>query len=50
MENLPLEKYFGVSLNVPIIADLKAGARWGGATELTDDQIFNWTNENAVKL
>lgn len=50
MENLPLERYFGVEMNVPIIADVKAGARWGGATELTDEQIYAWTEENAVKL
>lgn len=45
MENLPLESTFGVDLNVPIIADLKLGNRWGGATELTVDQILNWKGE-----
>lgn len=42
MENLPLEKQFGIHLDVPIIADLKAGFRWGGATELSVDQVHNW--------
>lgn len=42
MENLPLAEKFGVNLNVPIIADLKMGKRWGEAKELTNDQIHNW--------
>lgn len=37
MENLPLEKYFGVSLNIPIIGDVKIGRRWGGAQEIPSD-------------
>lgn len=36
MENLPLERLFGVVVDVPIIADLKVGTHWGGATELSD--------------
>jgi DNA polymerase-1 len=42
MENLPLEELFGIHLDVPIIADAKVGRRWGGATELAEDQVFNW--------
>jgi DNA polymerase I-like protein with 3'-5' exonuclease and polymerase domains len=42
MENLPLRQQFGVNLDVPIVADLKAGFRWGGATELSVDQVYNW--------
>jgi uracil-DNA glycosylase family 4 len=42
MENLPLRRMFGVNLDVPIIADLKVGTRWGGATEITPEQIYNW--------
>lgn len=34
MENPPLEKLFGVSLTVPIIADIKVGTRWGTGKEL----------------
>ena len=34
MESLPLEKVFGVSLTVPIIADAKIGTRWGSAEEV----------------
>lgn len=34
MENPPLEKLFGISLTVPIVADIKAGARWGTGEEL----------------
>jgi DNA polymerase-1 len=29
MENLPLDEWFGVHLDVPIIADLKLGTHWG---------------------
>lgn len=42
MENLPLEEVFGVNMTVPIIADLKVGKRWGGAQELTTEQIYKW--------
>lgn len=36
MENLPLERLFGINLTVPIVADCKVGTHWGGATELAD--------------
>lgn len=54
MENLPLEKLFGVHLDVPIVADLKVGSHWGGATEIpagllkihggdgADTQLIEW--------
>lgn len=42
MENLPLEKLFGIRLDVPIIADCKVGTRWGGAQELAEDQVYNF--------
>lgn len=52
MENLPLERMFGLTIDVPIIADLKVGTHWGGATELSDvsmlnrpDQLTAWINE-----
>jgi uracil-DNA glycosylase family 4 len=45
METLPLRQQFGVNLDVPIIADCKVGFRWGGATELTEEQIFDWKPE-----
>ena len=34
MENLPLARMFGVHVDVPIVADLKVGSHWGGATEI----------------
>jgi len=37
MENLPLQKLFGVVVDVPIVADVKVGVRWGGATEVPAD-------------
>jgi len=48
MENLPLEQKFGVSLNIPIISDVKIGRRWGGATEIpgnvssSHDALTDW--------
>jgi uracil-DNA glycosylase family 4 len=36
MENLPLQRMFGIDLTVPIIADCKVGTHWGGATPLDD--------------
>jgi len=42
MENLPLERLFGVVLDVPIIADIKVGTHWGGARELSVDEIYDW--------
>lgn len=45
METLPLRQQFGVNLDVPIIADCKVGFRWGGATELTEEQIHDWKPE-----
>jgi DNA polymerase-1 len=40
MENLPLDKLFGINLTVPIVADLKVGSSWGGGTELTDVSLL----------
>jgi uracil-DNA glycosylase family 4 len=41
MENLPLERKFGVTVDVPIVADIKVGPNWGeGAIELTEDQVY----------
>lgn len=34
MENLPLKRLFDLDVDVPIIADLKVGQHWGGATEV----------------
>lgn len=46
MENLPLDKLFGVHMDVPIIADCKVGRHWGGATELTSEQVYDWRPEH----
>lgn len=57
MENLPLERLFGINLSVPIVADLKVGSHWGGATEVpagllnvrdddkADTQLIEWLCE-----
>lgn len=42
METLPLRRLFGISLDIPIIADCKVGARWGGAKELTEEQVYDF--------
>jgi uracil-DNA glycosylase family 4 len=42
MENLPLEDWFDLHVDIPIIADCKAGFHWGDAIELTHDQTMNW--------
>jgi DNA polymerase I-like protein with 3'-5' exonuclease and polymerase domains len=54
MENLPLQRLFGIQLSVPIVADLKIGRHWGGATEvpapLIHDrtQLRGWLKEHAA--
>jgi uracil-DNA glycosylase family 4 len=42
LENLPLEEKFDVRLDVPIVADLKVGRHWGDATELTEEDVYDW--------
>lgn len=53
MENLPLEQEFSVALDVPIVADLKVGKHWGGATKIPPDlltdpgmRLGKWLEEN----
>lgn len=43
-ENLPLEKKFGVHLDVPIIADVKIGTHWGEAQELSEWEVYNYAD------
>ena len=57
MENLPLDKLFDCIIDVPIVADLKVGSHWGGATEVPaallkprtpwkgDTQLIEWLAE-----
>lgn len=45
MENLPLQEVFGIDLTVPIIADCKVGTRWGGATEIEPESVYNWSDK-----
>lgn len=49
MENLPLERLFGVVMDVPIVADCKIGTRWGGATEIPP-QLLGLRSANRVEL
>jgi len=52
MENVPIEEWFGVHLDIPIIGDVKIGRRWGGADEVennvvTNPKLFrNWLEEH----
>lgn len=55
MENLPLEELFGISVDVPIVADCKVGTRWGAAKEVPEelltgvgDQLEAWLKENVM--
>lgn len=41
MENLPLERMFGVNLTVPIVADVKLGRYWGDTREIDNDITSN---------
>lgn len=41
-ENLPLKRRFGVTLDVPIVADIKVGTHWGDARELEPEEIFDF--------
>lgn len=45
MENLPLERKFGVHLDVPIVSDLKVGTHWGDARELDPDEVYDYQGE-----
>jgi DNA polymerase-1 len=43
MENPPLEKLFGYTMRVPLVADITVGRHWAGDTkELTTEQALNW--------
>jgi DNA polymerase-1 len=37
-----VQKTFGVYVDVPIVADLKAGQHWGDSVELSEEQIYDW--------
>lgn len=45
MENLPLERMFGLVLDIPIVADLKIGTHWGDARELEPVEVFDYRGE-----
>jgi uracil-DNA glycosylase family 4 len=43
MENPPLEKLFGYTMRVPLVADITVGRHWAGDTkELTTEQALAW--------
>lgn len=37
-------KTFGVFVDIPIVADLKAGQHWGDSVELSEEQIYDWAS------
>lgn len=49
MENLPLKRLFDVEVDVPIIADLSVGRNWGSCTELTPDQVYDYSSSGLIK-
>lgn len=56
MEDLPLETMFKVHLDVPIIADIKIGTRWGSALEVPGDVsgdgilLKRWMRDHAHEM
>lgn len=54
MENLPIEREFGVVLDVPIVADVKIGTHWGGAEEVpseissSESGVRSWLDERMI--
>lgn len=42
---LPLERTFGIHVDVPIVADLKIGKHWGDSKELSTEQVYDWKPE-----
>lgn len=40
----PLQKKFGIHVDVPIVSDLKVGTHWGDARELEPEEIYNWAS------
>lgn len=50
MEELPLADMFDCNLTVPIIADLKVGVHWGGATEVPAQVILGSSRERKAWL
>lgn len=43
----PMSKKFGIHVDVPIIADVKVGQHWGGAREISVDEVYNWKGNAA---
>lgn len=43
MEDMDIvRREFGIDIDVPIIADLKIGSRWGGSIEIAPDDVYNY--------
>lgn len=40
----PLQKKFGIHVDVPIVADVKVGRYWGDARELEPEEVYNWAS------
>jgi DNA polymerase-1 len=40
----PLQKKFGIHVDVPIVADLKVGRHWGDARELEVEEVYAWAS------
>lgn len=40
MENLPIKRLFGVTIDVPLVADIKVGKYWGDAKELSEEEVY----------
>lgn len=43
MEDMSIvRRKFGVEIDVPIVADLKIGTRWGGSHEIAPEDVYNY--------
>lgn len=43
-----LKRKFGLTMTLPIVADVKVGRHWGDSVELTEEQIYEFTTLAAV--
>jgi DNA polymerase-1 len=42
MENLPLQRVFGLSLSVPLVANLTCAKHWTDGQDLSIEEIYDW--------
>lgn len=50
MEHLPLERLFGLYVDVPMRCDIEVSAQWGRGRELSVDEIEAWSDDKYDEL